>query len=249
MSDRDDGARVYAVWDRPTRWFHWVNVACILALAALGLFILNAKSFGVSGDGKILLKTIHVYVGYVFAVNLIWRFVWGFFGNRYARWRAVLPGGKGYSQRLHAYVSGFRAGHPPQYLGHNPVASIIVAWLFLLMLTQAATGLVLAGTDLYMPPFGQGIAEWVAGSGEDQTRIEELKPGSMDGVDEAAYADMRAFRKPVVTVHEYLFYLLLVSIVLHVLGVVMTESRERSGLVSAMITGFKRADRPPEDSN
>ena len=60
----------YKVWDRTTRWFHWINVLCVICLAMLGLAILNEKSFGVSAEGKILLKTLHVYVGYVFAINL-----------------------------------------------------------------------------------------------------------------------------------------------------------------------------------
>jgi cytochrome b len=58
--------------------------------------ILNAKSLGVSGEGKILLKTIHAYIGYVFVINLSWRLVWGFIGNKYVRWKAILPIGKGY---------------------------------------------------------------------------------------------------------------------------------------------------------
>ncbi len=48
----------YPVWDRTTRWFHWINVLCVLGLAGVGLAILYNKPFGVSTEGKILLKTI-----------------------------------------------------------------------------------------------------------------------------------------------------------------------------------------------
>ena len=34
----------------------------------------------------------HVYIGYVFAINLVWRLVWGFMGNRFSRWRAIFFG-------------------------------------------------------------------------------------------------------------------------------------------------------------
>ena len=34
---------------------------------AVGVAILNDKALGVDNDGKILLKTVHVYIGYVFA--------------------------------------------------------------------------------------------------------------------------------------------------------------------------------------
>jgi YHS domain-containing protein len=54
----------YAVWDRPTRWFHWINFACVVALAAIGTAILYDKELGVTEAGKILLKTTHVWFGY-----------------------------------------------------------------------------------------------------------------------------------------------------------------------------------------
>jgi len=111
----------YPVWDAGTRWFHWINVLCVLALMGVGLVILNASSLDVSNAGKIKIKTIHAWIGYVFCINLIWRFIWAFLGNRYAKLRAVLPGGKGYFHALRNYVVAFFSGHPEQYIGHNPV--------------------------------------------------------------------------------------------------------------------------------
>lgn len=239
--------KYYSVWDRTTRWFHWINVICIIGLVGVGLVILNNKVVGVSGDGKILLKTIHVYIGYVFVLNLIWRFTWGFIGNKYARWKAILPVGKDYWRSVSKYIAGVKTGEPPQYLGHNPVAKLMVAFLFLLLTTQAITGLVLAGTDLYLPPFGHEIAEWVTGAGEEHDKIKNLKPGSKDDVDSEAYAQMREFRKPFITTHVYSFYVLLITIALHIVVVVLTEVREKNGLVSAMFTGKKVASKKPVD--
>jgi Ni/Fe-hydrogenase 1 B-type cytochrome subunit len=235
----------YPVWDRTTRVFHWVNVLCVLGLAALGIAILNEKSFGVTAEGKVLLKTLHSYVGYVFAVNLVWRLVWAFVGGYYARWKSVLPVGRGFGTALLAYVRGFIRGHPPTYVGHNPLARLMVTLLLLLLFIQAATGLVLAGTDLYQPPFGGAIAEWVTGG--DSDKLSKLQPGSKDHVDLAAYDDMRAFRKPIVTTHLYVFYMLMASILIHIVSVVVTELREKNGLVSAMITGEKVLSDSPID--
>jgi len=237
----------YSVWDRTTRVFHWINVICVIGLISVGVVILNNNILGVSSDGKILLKTIHVYIGYVFLLNLIWRFIWGFIGNKYARWKAVLPIGKGYWHSVREYIVRVKAGDPPQYLGHNPVAKLMVVFLLLLLSTQSITGLVLAGTDLYLPPFGHEIAEWVTGAGEEHDKIANLKPGSKDDVDSEAYAEMRKFRKPFITIHLYSFYVLLISIVLHIAAVVLTEVRERNGLVSAMLTGKKVVSRKPID--
>lgn len=247
MSNNPESLHYYPVWDRPVRLFHWVNVLCVLGLAAIGLVILYSKSFGVSADGKILLKTIHTYFGYVFAINLSWRMVWAFMGNPYARWKALLPFGKGYGRSLLAYVNAFKADQLPPYLGHNPLARLMVFWLFLLLTTQAVTGLILAGTDLYLPPFGHEIAEWVTGAGEDHSRLRGLKPGSKEGLDPEAYQAMREFRKPVVNVHKYGFYLLALSILLHIAGVVVAELKEKNALVSAMLTGKKVFTKPPVD--
>lgn len=245
MSDNSPLLKYYSVWDRTTRWFHWINVICIIGLIGIGIVILNNKTLGVSGDGKIILKTIHVYIGYIFALNLSWRIIWGFLGNKYARWNAVLPVGKDYWHSVRKYIAGVKAGEAPQYLGHNPLAKLMVAFLFLLITAQAMTGLILAGTDLYLPPFGHEIAEWVTGAGEEHEKIKNLKPGSKENVDSEAYAEMRKFRKPFITTHVYVFYILLFAIVLHILAVVILEIREKNGLTSAMFTGKKIISKNP----
>jgi cytochrome b len=48
-------------------------------------------------------------------------------------------------------------------------------------------------------------------------------------------------------IHEICFYLLMLAIVLHVFAVVVTEVRERSGLISAMFSGIKYLHKKPED--
>jgi Ni/Fe-hydrogenase 1 B-type cytochrome subunit len=233
----------YRVWDRTTRWFHWINVVCVIGLFAVGLVILNADGLGVTNAGKIALKSVHVSFGYVFALNLAWRIVWGFVGGRWARWRAILPGGEGFGERLRAYARGFGRG-APAYLGHNPLGRIAVTVLLALLLVQAATGLVLAGTDIYWPPFGGWIAEWVAAAGTDPAT---LVPYDKTGIDQAAWDAMRAFRAPFITVHYWNFWLLCVAVAVHVIAVVVTEIIEGGGLVTAMFTGRKTLARRPAD--
>lgn len=237
----------HPVWDRGTRLFHWINVVCVLSLAILGLAILNEKAFGVSAAGKVLLKTLHAYVGYVFAANLGWRIAWAFIGNQHARWSAILPFRGGFGAELRAYVAAWSTGHTRPYLGHNPLGRLMVLLLLVLLFTQAVTGLILAGTDLYKPPFGGAIAEWVTEGDPDRLRL--LQPGSQEHVVGSAYDEMRTFRKPVVTTHLYVFYLLMVASVLHIIGVIVGEFRDRSGLVSAMISGRKVIGEAPADGD
>lgn len=237
----------YHAWDRVVRIFHWTNVLCVIGLIGVGLVILNGKTLGITTDGKILLKTIHVYIGYLFVLNLGWRIIWGFLGNRYARWAVILPFGETYKNSLSLFVEGIKKGNLPNYLGHNPIARLMVTLLFLLLSLQAVTGLMLAGTDLYFPPFGHEIAEWVTGSGEDHSKLADLKPYSKTNVDPDSYKEMRDFRKPFITIHLYVFYMLLIAILLHLIGVVVSELREKCGLVSAMFTGKKVFHKKPVD--
>lgn len=82
------------MWSRKIIFFHWV--IAILLLIVIGVIILNSKLFGESTDGEILLKTIHVIVGYTFALNLLFRLTIGFVGKSYERWGKALPFNKGF---------------------------------------------------------------------------------------------------------------------------------------------------------
>lgn len=236
--------KTYLAWDVNVRWFHWVNLLCLVGLIAVGVVILNGKVLGVSTEGKILLKTVHVWIGYVFTVNLFWRLIWAFIGGEHARWRAILPGGHGYMKDVRAYISDIRAGRPRQYVGHNPLGRIAVTLLLFLLFLQAVTGLVLAGTDLFYPPFGSWFASWVANSGVDPAT---LMPYAKETYETASYEAMRAFRKPFITVHYYGFYVLLSLIFVHILAVARTEIREGGNLISAMFTGKKVMSESPAD--
>ena len=236
--------RTYPVWDLGVRWFHWINVVCVLGLIAVGVAILNDKALGLGNDGKVLLKTVHVWIGYVFAANLLWRLVWGFIGETHGRWRNVLPGGRGYLAALGRYVAALRSGKHPQYLGHNPIGRIAVTLLLLLLLTQAVTGLVLAGTDLFMPPLGAKIASWVAAPGVEPASLVPYAPNMYD---KDAFAAMREMRAPIVRIHGYAFYALLVLGAIHIAAVVLTEVRGGGNLISAMFTGKKIMRAPLAD--
>ena len=228
--------RRHHVWDATTRWFHWINVFCVAGLAAIGIVIMNAGGLDISNAGKVTLKTAHVWIGYVFSLNLLWRLIWAFIGGPHARWRAILPGGRGYGRALSEYLGAFFSGRPVTYLGHNPAGRLAVSLLLLLLVVQALTGLFLAGTDLFYPPIGPWIAQWVAAPG---TNPADLLPYAPQMYAPEAYEAMRAWRAPIIELHEINFFILGAMIVLHIAAVVITEIRERSGLISAMFSGEK----------
>lgn len=220
------------VWTKKIRVFHWLNVITLFLLVVIGLIIFNSKYLGIASEGKILLKTMHVFVGYVFVANLLMRIVVGFVGSKYERWRQALPFAKGYAKEL----NDFKQQKVAVYKGHNPIGKLMVMALFCLMSVQAISGLVLAGTDIYYPPLGNYFAKSIA---EDVTQIDQIKPYSKVNVNEAKYKAMREVRAPFITAHIYAFYGLLILIPLHILGVIIAERREKSALVSSMINGYK----------
>jgi len=235
----------YKVWDAPTRIFHWVNFTTVILLIFMGLMMLFKKDIGIASlDAKIMLKTMHVVIGYVFVLNLAVRVVWGFVGNRFARWGSMLPG-KGFVSELKGYLDSIRAGEPKQYLGHNPLGRLAVAVIMASLLVLAVSGLVRAGTDIYYPPFGSIAAGYVAAEGVDPG---SLKPYDKTFVDAQKMKLLGDFKEPFGEVHVYTAYFLMFLIVLHILAVARIEIQQGGSLVSAMVSGRKVLGRDPEDS-
>ncbi|MFT6207242.1 MAG: cytochrome b [Colwellia sp.] len=220
------------VWSKNIRLFHWLNVLSVLLLIVIGSVIYFGKDLGISTEGKILLKTIHVCVGYVFAANLIFRIIIGFIGKGYERWGQTLPFNKVFKQEL----ADFKKDKNKTFKGHSPLGKLMVGALMLSLSIQMISGLVIAGTDIYYPPFGQYFASSIA---QDKSQVALIKPYSKENVDTDAYKEMRNVRKPFITAHVYSFYFLLLLIPLHILAVFFAERREKHSIVSSMIHGFK----------
>jgi Ni/Fe-hydrogenase 1 B-type cytochrome subunit len=228
--------------DRWVRIFHWTNVLAMVALGSLGTILLFGKDLGLSDDGKLIIKTIHVLIGYVFVSNLLVRIVRAFIGSEGSRWKSILPGGRNFVRSTFFQLRNlFRAeGH--QNDNHSPLGRISVALMLLCMSAMAVTGLTLAGTDVYYPPLGGWIQEWVAADGVDPQTLVPYRP---DMVSETRWEEMRAFRSPFKEIHELTFFVLLALVPLHIIGVVLAETKGRGGIVSAMING-RRKGGPPD---
>ncbi|WOH37938.1 cytochrome b/b6 domain-containing protein [Thalassotalea fonticola] len=220
------------VWSKNIRLFHWLNVLCVFLLICIGLIILNGKALGITNDGKVLLKTCHVLIGYIFCINLLFRIVLGFFGTGFERWGKTLAFNKGFVAELKAH----KQETVKHYQGHNPIGKLMVTAMLMALSVQMVTGLVIAGTDIYYPPLGGYFKEQIA---IDNTQVESIKPYSKENVDAEKYQQMRDLRSPYITMHVYSFYLLLLLIPLHIVGVIYTERKERSSITSAMISGYK----------
>jgi len=238
-----DKLTTYQVWDRPSRIFHWVNVLLVLSLVFVGLIMLFRKDLGIDAlEAKIKLKELHVIIGYLFAANLLVRIIWGFMDNRYAKFSHNIPNIRAIKQ----YQSALKAGLNPQYVGHNPLGKLAVATIMLTLTLTMVTGLFRAGTDIYYPPFGSAITQYIAADGADATLI---KPYDETGIDKSKLAEIKPVKSIAGKVHLYSVYFLMLLIGLHVAAVIQAERRHQPGIISAMFSGKKSIKGPVEDKD
>jgi len=251
MTNHDNNNRIhksekittYRVWDKPSRLFHWVNVLLVLSLVFVGLIMLFRKDLGIDAlEAKIKLKELHVIIGYLFAANLLVRIIWGFMGNRYAKFSQNIPNIRAIKQ----YRTALKDGQNPQYVGHNPLGKLAVATIMLTLTLIMATGLFRAGTDIYYPPFGSAVTQYIAADGVDATLI---KPYDETGIDKSKLAEIKPAKSFAGKVHLYSVYFLLFLIGLHVAAVIQAERRHQPGIISAMFSGKKSIKGPIEDKD
>ncbi|AXA42970.1 cytochrome b/b6 domain-containing protein (plasmid) [Rhizobium leguminosarum] len=108
------------VWDPVVRLFHWTIVtACIL-----NLFLLE--------EGKYW----HRVTGYVVAAAIALRIVWGFVGTKHALFSDFFPT----PTRVMRQILDILRGAEQRYIGHNPLASLMMLCLMALLAATALTG-------------------------------------------------------------------------------------------------------------
>ncbi len=115
------------VWDLPLRIFHWLLVA--------GFFVAYLT------EDELL--TIHVWAGYLVCGLLVFRLLWGFIGNDYARFSNFLC----HPAQSIAYLKDLGTLNPQRYLGHNPAGAAMIVLLLVSLLMTVITGFAVYGAD------------------------------------------------------------------------------------------------------
>ncbi len=131
--------KLVKVWDLPLRVFHWLLVAGFL------LAYLTEDDF--SG--------IHVWAGYLVLALLIFRLIWGFMGNEYARFSNFLCS----PLKSLTYLKDLAGLKSQRYIGHNPAGAAMIALLLLSLLLTVISGLAVYGADQ-----GAGPLAFIVGS-------------------------------------------------------------------------------------
>ena len=112
------------VWDLPTRVFHWLLAALVIAS------IVSAK---IGGNAM----PWHFRFGYVIFTLLLFRAVWGLIGGRWSRFASFVyaPATTLRYLRGRSQVADFHD------VGHSPLGALSVLALLALLAAQIATGL------------------------------------------------------------------------------------------------------------
>ena len=131
-----------AVWDLPTRLFHWTLAALI------GFSWWSAEEEQLE---------LHFYSGYAILTLILFRLLWGVFGSSTARFSNFVRG----PAAVQAYVRDMRGWRA---IGHTPLGALSVVALLALVVAQVATGLVNSDRDGLVegplaPLFSGGVAD------------------------------------------------------------------------------------------
>ena len=128
-----------------------------------GVYIGNP--FIPGGDGAFVMgwvRFVHYVAGYALTISLLARIYWMFVGNHHASWRAFMPwltetGRRNFIKMFRYYT--FTGKQISYEVGHNPVAAMAYAGIFVLYLVQVLSGFALyaqyrpdgAMASLFMP--------------------------------------------------------------------------------------------------
>ena len=112
-----------AVWDLPTRLFHWT----LVGLIALCWWTAEEHNYD-----------LHLWSGIAVLTLLIFRILWGLFGSSTARFADFVRG----PAAVHAYLAGRWRG-----IGHSPLGALSVVVLMGLVAVEVGLGLFATDED------------------------------------------------------------------------------------------------------
>lgn len=110
------------VWDLPLRLFHWLLVASI-AVAFL------------SSDEDSVLAGWHIASGWVAALLIVFRLVWGLVGSQHARFKSFVR-----PAQMLSHLKRLASGRAERTVGHNPAGGMAVLLLIGSIAAVVVTG-------------------------------------------------------------------------------------------------------------
>jgi Ni/Fe-hydrogenase 1 B-type cytochrome subunit len=209
------------VYEAPLRLWHWVNALAITVLAVTGYFI-GSPLPSVPGEASAnflmgYIRFTHFAAGYVLAVGLAGRLYWAVVGNTHAHqlflprlfsgrwWREVV-----YEARWYLFL----VKRPKKYVGHNPLANLVMFLMFVLgVVFMIVTGFALYGEGAQAGSWAASAFGWVI----------PLFGQSQD----------------VHTWHHLGMWYLVCFVIIHVYAAVREDIVSRQSLISTMVSGWR----------
>jgi len=135
-----------AVWDAPTRLFHWVLVLLIGLLWLSGEIGGLAINTPLPWGGTLFLGNmdLHMLLGEAVLALVLFRVLWGLVGSSTARFSEFVRG----PAPVGAYLRAVTRGETPLFTGHNPAGALMILALLAVLATQAGLGL-FANDDIF----------------------------------------------------------------------------------------------------
>lgn len=121
------------IWDPITRIWHWLLAAAVITNWIFGEFM--------SFDTVIW----HFYLGYTILGLLAFRLLYGFVGPSPIRWCNLFPR----PSDIKTYLGKITQREPSGTPGHNPLGSLSVIALLVVLAGQAGTGLFIETEDFF----------------------------------------------------------------------------------------------------
>jgi Ni/Fe-hydrogenase 1 B-type cytochrome subunit len=221
VSITDPGADLLTVkvWELPVRLTHWVIFFAVVVLAVTGYYI-GRPFMSTGSDPQFLMgkmRVVHFVAAWIFSIAVVARIVWAFLGNHWARWRQFVPidRHRRYWARETFKFYTFIRREPPPAVGHNPLAGLTYLVVYLMFLFQ-----IVSGFGLLSISEQSGWQWWISGWIFSVASPQVIRLG-----------------------HHLVMWLTIGFLIHHLFSALLVDMEERSGLVSSIITGWKRIPR------
>jgi Ni/Fe-hydrogenase 1 B-type cytochrome subunit len=220
--ERAVARRTVYVYQAPVRLWHWLNAVCMVTLFVTG-YLIGTPPDSVSGEASAhfgfgYIRFFHFAAGQTMAALFLMRFYWAFVGNAPSKqlfivpvwsrefWKGVLIEARWYA---------FLEKYPRQYIGHNPLAHLMMFFVF----TLGTLFMICTGFALYSEGAGRGswsyaVFGWVF----------SIFPNS----------------QAVHTYHHLGMWVLVSFTVIHIYAAVREDIMSRQSMISSMISGERQ---------
>jgi Ni/Fe-hydrogenase 1 B-type cytochrome subunit len=217
----EDTTEVVAVkiWELPVRLTHWIIFFAVIVLSVTGYFIGNPYADAGSEPGFLMgkMRFAHLVSAWVFIACLIARLIWSLTGNRHARWDRFIPVTRARWRLIKEWLKYYvfvRSDAPP-VVGHNPLAGITYSVVYIMFGVQILTGMALHGLS---DPNG-----WIASLTGWTFSIVSIPTARL--------------------IHHIVMWMTWGFVVHHVYSALFVDFEEKSGIISSVLSGYRRVPR------